>query len=342
MINPDRILFVGLSRGASFWYRMVLPALSLGCDWVGMRHTLETGYVRGKLQEPNLDDYDIIVLQQPFSEDGYNQIIDMQKHGQKVVYEIDDFSHGVIDPEAEHNLADKWSEKRLYWTEKGMEAADIVICSTEKLARNYSKYNETVVCLNGIDAGRYNAEIPARETINMIWAGGAFGHKKAVVPAFKAMGELLVKYDNTKLVTVGDHSIGAEFYKRIPHRVVLVPFSYIETYPSAMTNGDIGIAPATDDAFFECKSDLRFLEYAMVGIAGVYHPLIYTEVEHEKTGLLATNYEEYKEQMERLIVDQELRESIVENARDYVLRNRTFPTSANSWRGVFETLVDKT
>ncbi len=343
MVNSEKILFVGFPRGASLWYRIILPALSIGADWVSMNYdSMVSGYVRGGLQEPNLDDYDVIVLQQPFSEEGYNQIINMREHGQKVIYEIDDFSHGVVMPEAEHNLAEKWSDERLHWTEKCMEASDLVICSTEKLAEKYAKYNDTFICLNGIDHGRYNVEIPERDSINMLWAGGSFGHTKALRPAFKAIGEILVKHDNTKLVTIGDTTFGSEFYSRIPARVMVIPFSFIETYPAAMTNGDIGIAPASDDPFFECKSDLRFLEYAMVGIAGVYHPLIYKDVVDGETGLLASNQEEYAAQLERLVVDEELRKTISKNAREHVLSNRTFPAASESWKNGINKVLDET
>jgi glycosyltransferase involved in cell wall biosynthesis len=341
-LNPERVLFVGLSRTASCWFRCALPALSIGSDWIGMRHKLETGYVKGKFQEPNLDDYDIIILQQPFSEEAHKQIKDMRDHGQIVLYEIDDNTEGVFDPIAEHPLYDKWDKERLYWTQKCQEVSSGIICSTERLSELYADRNKTYTCLNGIDAGRYmTLEIPERDTINYFWAGG-HGHNKAMRTYAPALVSMLNRHKNTKLVTLGDPTIGRAFYKQNSERTLVLPWAFMEIYPSAMMNGDIGLAPACEDSFFSYKSDLRFLEYGMAGIPAVYNPHIYLEVEDGVTGLLASDSDECEHQLDRLTTDLELRQTISKNARDYVLANRTFPLASEQWIKAFNNCLDET
>jgi glycosyltransferase involved in cell wall biosynthesis len=52
----------------------------------------------------------------------------------------------------------------------------------------------------------------------------------------------------------------------------------------------IGLAPMKYELFYQCKTDLKFRDYAAAGIAGIYTDCsLYSHVEHEKTGILVTN-----------------------------------------------------
>ena len=54
---------------------------------------------------------------------------------------------------------------------------------------------------------------------------------------------------------------------------------------------DVAIAPLEDDAFTRCKSDLKYLDYAALGIPGVFSDVrpYRDTVRHRETGLLAAN-----------------------------------------------------
>src|SRR5205085_1895250 len=81
---------------------------------------------------------------------------------------------------------------------------------------------------------------------------------------------------------------------------------------------DIGLAPLVRGKYADCKSDIKLLEYAGFGFAGVFsdHPA-YMTVEDGVTGLIADG-EEWTDAILQLARDAELRARIAANAREYV------------------------
>jgi hypothetical protein len=89
---------------------------------------------------------------------------------------------------------------------------------------------------------------------------------------------------------------------------------------------DVGIAPLVDVPFNHCKSDMKFQEYAALGIAGVYADLPPYRgcVRHGKNGLLAADTHQWLDGLERLIGSAMLRRTMARAAADDILA---------SWRG---------
>jgi hypothetical protein len=89
---------------------------------------------------------------------------------------------------------------------------------------------------------------------------------------------------------------------------------------------DVGIAPLVDAPFNHCKSDMKFQEYAALGIAGVYAdlPPYRGRVRHGENGLLAADTNQWVEGLERLIGSAVLRRTMARAAADDIL---------TGWRG---------
>src|SRR5581483_11858752 len=84
-----------------------------------------------------------------------------------------------------------------------------------------------------------------------------------------------------------------------------------------------------------CKSDIKFLDYSVLGIPGIYSRFVPYErtVRHLETGYLASNdTQSWTEAFERLLTDDSLRLNLAEQAREYVLSNRTLKQCAHQWR----------
>jgi processive 1,2-diacylglycerol beta-glucosyltransferase len=87
----------------------------------------------------------------------------------------------------------------------------------------------------------------------------------------------------------------------------------------------IAVAPLQDASFNRHKSDLKYLEYAALGLPGIYSDLgpYRDSVRHEVTGLLTENTTEaWCAAILRLASDPDLRDRIAAGARTYVLRER--------------------
>lgn len=97
---------------------------------------------------------------------------------------------------------------------------------------------------------------------------------------------------------------------------------------------DIGIAPLADSPFNRAKSDLKHLDYAAQGAAGIFSRV--TSYRHTvrdgETGLLVPNsVAAWEEGLERLIGDPALRARLATGAADYLRRERTLAVLAPRW-----------
>lgn len=336
------VLFVGLGATAVNWYRCVQPALALGSDWIGVNGDMpklrwRTGLVRGNSAMPaDFGAYKIVVLQQPAGEGWVKAIRALQKRGTKVLFEIDDYLHAVPLQKG-HDFAENYTPERLAEYEMCMKACDAMIVSTEYLGKQYAQFNKRIyVCENGIDLARYKLTKPERETVNVIWAGATGHNFETVGPWLQRVLEVMVHRDDVCFISIGQPFANA-FHRHIDDhsRSLSLPFCAIEQYPSAMTMGDIALAPAGKSAFYRAKSDLRWLEAGALGIPIIADPLVYRKIRHGVTGFHARTPEEVREHLLRLVSDEELRTTVGANARRYVEEERSFPGLAKQWVKAF-------
>lgn len=340
------VLFVGHGASTICYYRVLLPAMALGCDWVGATGEppslqFPTGLIdegQPDAQHPDLAEWPVVILQQPSRQGWFGEIDRLKKKGVTVLYEIDDYIQGV--PKMpDHDHADKFPKERIARAEALMRMCDGIICSTEFIAKRYRKFNRNIyVCQNGIDPKRYALTKPKRETVNIGWAG-ATGHQRALIAWLEHILGLMMVEEQTTFVSVGAGF--AEIVRRTlgPERGISIPFVAIEQYPGAMTMFDIAIAPAGKGSFFRGKSDLRWLEASALGIPTVADPMVYGQVEDGVTGLLASDGAEATKAIARLVKNPGLREEIGRKAKEKVLSERSFPRAAQAWADALEALT---
>lgn len=342
--DPKDVCFVGNGVSAQCYYRVTLPAMELGCDWCGVygeppKLHWATGMTGKESKMPELGSYKIVVLQQVCGK-GWEQIVGMlQERGVIVIWETDDYVHGIKHMKGEHDYYEQYDNKVLAEMESMMKKCDAVIASTDWIAGNYSHFNKnTYICQNGLDPGRYRLTIPERPTVNFGWAGGT-GHNKVVVPWFQETAKVMRRHDATCFVSIGQN-FGTAFQKWFgAKRALSIPWCALEQYPGAMTMFDIALAPGGSGGFWRGKSDLRWLESAALGIPVIANPMIYPEIEHAVTGFTAKSPGEAGSLMEALVQDGSLRKKVGEQAKEFVLENRTITQAAEDWRGCFEDLL---
>ncbi|HWI06864.1 MAG TPA: glycosyltransferase [Solirubrobacteraceae bacterium] len=336
------VLFVGLDRSAQCWYRCALPARALGADWAGVAgQPPELAFRTGEARRPlnavgDFAAYDVVVLQMPSGKEWVRTIRELQAGGTRVLFEIDDYAHGVRNAR-HHAAADTFDKARLAELELAMGACDGIICSTDYIAGRYRAFNSTVwVCRNGLDLGRYAVTRREREVVTIGWAGGT-AHRPALLPWLRELLAVMDARPNTRFMSVGVGGYAAPFAERFgAARAIGLPWALIETYPAAMANFDIALAPATNSAFFRGKSDLRWLEAGALGIALVGDPVVYPDIEHGVTGLHAADPAQAREAILALVDDPSLRRRIGEAARAHVRAHRSSAAVAPQWAAALE------
>lgn len=104
---------------------------------------------------------------------------------------------------------------------------------------------------------------------------------------------------------------------------------------------DIGLAPLTNRSFNNYKSDIKFLDYGILGIPGIFSDVgpYPNTVDHEKNGILVENSSQcWFEAISRMIDDEELRRRLGTNAASYVKTHRLLKTCALNWYEVIQTI----
>lgn len=336
MSSPlPRTLFVSRAGQAVGWYRCSLPAMALGAEWVGAvgeppALQFPTGLTQGTVGVADLERYDVVVLQQPAGPAWLKLIRRLQAAGVRVLFEIDDYVQAVRKA-ADHDFRSSFGKDVVRGYELSMQAADGVICSTEYIGRRYRAFNKNVwVCRNGLDVKRYELTKPSRERVGIGWAG-ATGHRDAVRPWLAAVAGVMRQEPGTRFVSVGQ-PFATEFAEEFgAERALAVPFSPLDTYPASMTHYDIALAPAGRSAFYQGKSDLRWLEASALATPLIADPGVYPEIEHGVTGFHAATPDEVREHLLRLVREPELRRAVGEAARAYVVEHRSIQAMAPQW-----------
>ncbi len=105
---------------------------------------------------------------------------------------------------------------------------------------------------------------------------------------------------------------------------------------------DLAIAPLEDNAFTRCKSDLKYLDYAALGIPAVFSDVrpYRDTVRHRETGLLAANEPEaWAAALEEIVSDDALRGRLAKTAWTEVHGSRMLKTNATRWSDAIEKIV---
>jgi O-antigen biosynthesis protein len=130
-------------------------------------------------------------------------------------------------------------------------------------------------------------------------------------------------------------SPGGPWYERVELPRKCSPYgAFVPWLRSASRSWDVAVAPLRDTAFNRCKSDLKFLEYAALGLPGIYSDVIpYSpSVDHEQTGLLVENtVDAWCAAILRFALDPELRKRTAARAKEYVLAERCLQHQADDY-----------
>lgn len=320
--------------------------MAMGADFCGLMGAppklgVATSMVRKGTEMPNLmEDYDIVVLQQPAGEGWLQTIEAMQRHGVKVVFEIDDYLHGIPQVES-HDYRKNFTPAVLRDIEEAIGACDALIASTPYIKKKYRKFNsKAYVCQNGIDVNRYDFEMPERDTVNIGWAG-ATGHLEAVKPWLAMTGAIMRARPDTRFISIGQPYALAFQRELGEDKAIAVPFAAIEQYPCAMTMFDVALAPGGHGGWWRGKSDLRWLEAGALGVPAIVNPTIYPEALNGQTAITATNQQQVAEGLLALVDNPELRGEIGANVRQHVREKRSIDVVKDQWLWVFDRLLAK-
>jgi glycosyltransferase involved in cell wall biosynthesis len=326
MNRTARILYIVEDMWGCAWYRAHVPGVEL------MRRGHEV-VLHNKVHPPSVDACDIVVFQRPSTSQAASALEQALAAGKRVVVDIDDdmWSIHPSNPAFAH-----WNgTQRQVVLEFCLSAAELVTVSTPDLQSIVRPMNRNVTIIpNMLPAEHWPSERVRRQRGGRLvvgWAGSR--HHEVDLALLTGTAETLLEgHPDVEVAIAGMKEIPFR-----PHdRIRFIDGVMIEQYPSTLAQFDVGMIPLVDARFNRCKSDLKFLEYSMIGIPTVASKVAPYEgsVVHGVNGFLARNPKDWLKHLRRLIEDAELRDSIGQAAREFA-ETRTIQKNIGLWESAY-------
>jgi glycosyltransferase involved in cell wall biosynthesis len=283
---------------------------------------------------------DICIVQSCTDKKGIALLREYQvEHGKKIIVECDD---GLELNEDSPFKEDHERFEAKFVITRTMEIADMITTTTRYLSDQLQVYNDNIKILpNCIDIDRWDLNYLPNDTgkIRIGWAG-SITHLNDMKMIVEPVKKICKEFKNVQLVIIGDPRV-AELFDGYPVEFMLgVPF---DAWPSKLYSMrlDIGLAPLRNTYFNKCKSNIKWIEYSIAGIPGVYSPIIY-QLNKERIdgiyGQIAETEEQWYRCIKNYIICSDLRKDISSRARSCVTTSHTLTTHSHLWEEAYRSL----
>ena len=245
------------------------------------------------------------------------------------------------------NIDLKKNRERLDTIKFCLESVDMVTTTTEILGNVLRNYNENIRILpNCVDLSRWR-KLPLKETdeIKLFWSGG-WSHYEDWFLIRDVIPEVMRRYKNVKMVVMG-----FDFFAKVNdlprERFEFHDWEHVQAYPlqCSIISPDISIIPLRDTNFNRCKSSIKWVEMAAMGVPSVVSFVSpYMEMgplsQKDNAVFIQNNDKDaWIEGISRLVEDAELRKEIAKNARQTVLENFDIGTQYGKWVSAYEEVL---
>ena len=212
---------------------------------------------------------------------------------------------------------------------KMLAACDGAITSTNQLKEELLKYKDSVLLNRNLASSELIAvssqflkeDFGTDDRIKIGYFSGSISHNENFELIKPAIKEVLDHYSSVELHIVGHLDIPQDM-KQYTQRIVVHEYVDWKALPQLISQVDINLAPLVDSVFNRAKSEIKWIEAALVKVPTIASHIGSFEdmMIDGQTGLLAKD-SEWKEKLESLILSADLRRELAENAYDFVLEN---------------------
>ena len=212
-----------------------------------------------------------------------------------------------------------------------LENCDGAITSTNQLQEELKKYQSTVLLnrnlasdeLISISSQFLKDYSQVSDVVKIGYFSGSISHNENFELIKQAIKQLLKKYSNVQLHIVGILDIPKDM-KPFENQIVTHDYVDWDKLPALISEVDINLAPLVDSIFNRAKSEIKWIEAALVKVPTVASKIgAFSDVVIDgETGLLATD-DQWFDKLEALVLSPDLRQKLAESAYREVLENCT-------------------
>jgi glycosyltransferase involved in cell wall biosynthesis/SAM-dependent methyltransferase len=287
----------------------------------------------------------------PFGPDVDFFIREARRSGRTVIFDTDDWVFDVASMPYVAALEDmRTAERELY--REGLERyratilrCDGAIVSTEPLARRIGALLQRVFVQPNV-ASREMARLAARarrlrevraatgrvtRDVTFAYLSGTPTHKRDFAEVESSLLWVMERYPSVRLLTVG-HIDVRDTFGRFGARHSHLPLMPWQRLFEVMSEVDVNLAPLErKNPFTECKSSIKYLEAALVGVPTIATPLADFQrvIESERNGVLADSKEAWRDGLRQLVESASQREGIGQRALEDALTHHTTSSIAS-------------
>ena len=267
------------------------------------------------------------------------------------IYEIDDLLWDLPDDHGDHDI-DMPQQAAIL---SAIRAADLVLTSTPGMRAKLGRYNGNVqVAPNAHDPALWLApikdsqarEIRARHGLDTevprILYMGSRSHAADLAMIAPAVEAFLAEHPGFEVVQIGGGSLlpGARELK-VPREYSAYP-RFVAWFRTVAATATFALAPLRDTPFNAVKSDIKFLDYGLAGVPGIYSLAgpYGCMLENGVHGLLVENDRgAWVAAMSGLASDAALRERIRRQARELAMSRTLAGEGRMPWQQALERLT---
>jgi glycosyltransferase involved in cell wall biosynthesis len=243
----------------------------------------------------------------------------LQQRGTKVVYELDDDLWSI--PAGNLETA-YWTKDRLLVVEDIIRGCDAAITTNSVLASRLSDFNKSVYVIpNYVEAFYKTVYLMQSRKLRIGWAGGSSHNVDFTAEITEALIKAKKDFD-AELIVLGDMPYALAGHARSVKPGPVPPPQYMDQL--AICRFDIGIIPCAKIKFNNCRSNLKYLEYSVLGVPSVaskVSPYVNT-IENGVNGYVVENsVEEWYEALKALAKSAKHRSAVGNKAKELIKKD---------------------
>lgn len=255
-----------------------------------------------------------------------------QERGKKIVVDIDDYLEVNEDNphKIEHEIADA-----IPTIKKTLEIADLVTTTNKNLEKYLLQFNDNVAILPNYMNMEFWHKPTYQNTSNNLRVGwaGSMTHYDDVAMLAEPLRQLKHDFPSVEFIILGD----LRFKDIFPFAEVMLGVPY-DVWPSKLhgLRLDVGLAPLRDTVFNRCKTEIKWMEYGIAHIAGIYSPTVYKKHVHNRYGFIARTKNEWYNNIRNMIISPALRIDVQEDCYRNVVRYYSLEDHIYKWKEAYE------
>ena len=290
---------------------------------------------------------DVVVFTMTLDVEVFRLIHQRRQLGRPSLCEVNDY---LPDVQAWNPAHASWSDRRaLFCFDQLIRKCDGTQVTTEALGQRLADRARRIAVLpNQLEELPPLRAFPApappsAERPLVIGWGGSFGHREDLRSIAPALIAWLQRQQHVRFELMSDPVLAEPFAALDADRFGFLMAGTLPQYLDWLEGLDIGLAPLLPTEFNRCRSDVKFLEYASRSLVPVLQNLDpYRHLAGSGAALLFDDPDDLIRQLDRLVAEPALRQTIASTAHALVASERRLAQHAPARLAIYRDLAQRT